>query len=403
MFLILILSIYTTQKIHATNQNNCIDQLNKKIAAMAPITEDISYLIADLKFDGTQVKICEFGEVTRSRFKGYDHMVGKGTIWKHFWQTLDEHPFSKWYIDKHLVTRFSDAEKEIAFNYLLTHNGHIAESVDAFIQNRTINSLKKKNVKDIVVFRHLDASSQPVEAFRQKNKNVIVLNAATAPFVNGKYTTEVLFQDLNLREFRPEGVLCQKHYTPMLALAIQNSIPSEHYVIKPLNAFKGCGVIMVEKEQLDNVLKKILNPDKSLLDTNFTVNHNGYTYTDKTLSHWAKYKQPYFTVEKMCLSKVVEVNGKRYDPTMRVVFVLRYFNKKIKVDYLASYWKLPLKHLDEEGTCTEKHKSVGIIPVHTTDEEKRATYASLNKLLPKMYAKMINIINNKAPLSPYLV
>lgn len=393
------------QKIFALQPTNCIDILNKKIASMAPITEDISFLIADLKFDGKDVKICEFGEVTRSRFKGYDHMVGKGTIWQNFWRILDEHNFSKWYIDKHLISRFAETQKEIAFNYLLINNGNVAESAESIDRLiKKTQSKKQQSGKKIFVFRHQDASNNQVEYFRKSHHDGIVLNAATAPFVNGKYTTEVLFQDKNLRHFRPEGLLCRKLYTPQLAASIKQLLPAENYVIKPLNAFKGCGVIMVEKDDLDATLKKILKPDKNLLDADFTVNYNGYSYTDHTLSHWAIHRQPYFIIEKMCSSKIIEIDGKRYDPTMRVVFVLRYLNKTIKVDYIASYWKLPLKDLDDnEGSCTEKHKSVGIIPILTTDEEKRITYASLDKLLPALYAKMIKIINKKTPLKPSLI
>jgi hypothetical protein len=230
---------------------------------------------------------------------------------------------------------------------------------------------------------------------RKRHKNILVMNAASAPFVNNKYTTAVLFAgDEELQNFRPRSLLCKKSYSPDLAASIQRKIPAKRYVIKPLDAFKGCGVIMVEADQLDVILRTILTRSQAM-PKDFTVHYNGYSYTDRTYSYWRDYRLPHFIVEEFCESKILIHEGKSYDPTMRVVFVLRYFNQAVQLDYLAAYWKLPLKSLDEVGSLTEKYKSVGIIPLDTSPEEREVVYGQLDKLLLPLYHKMIRAINNK--------
>jgi hypothetical protein len=149
---------------------------------------------------------------------------------------------------------------------------------------------------------------------------------------------------------------------------------------------------MVDAEHLDEMLKKILTQK---LTEKTTISCNGYTYTDEAYTFWNTYKESHFLVEEMVLSKPLVVDQKIYDPTMRVIFMLHYFNGAIKIDYLASYWKLPSKSLSEEGTLTERHKSVGIIPVETTEQDKATVYAAFDKLLPYAYKKIINCINQK--------
>lgn len=394
------------EKAGATAPATCVDQLNRKIATMVPIKQDISFMIADLKFDGKQVKICEFGEGTRSRFKGYDYLYGKGLIWERFWKVLDGYHFPKWYVDFNLLPAndleelYEEASLE---SFLQRSEAKCFSSLGDLLVSRRFeraaeNSRSAGGVFGMLMVRHYDASVGMIEALRKHYKNLLVLNAAVAPFVNNKYTTDVLFKDEALQKFRPQALLCRRAYTAGLASSIKKKMPATHYVIKPLDAFKGCGIVMVEAANLDQTLRTILDKN-SHKPKDFTVHYNGYSYTDKTYSYWATYNEPYFIVEELSHSKILTFDGKRYDPTLRAVFVLHHQGGIEKIDYLAAYWKLPLKSLDEPGTLTEKYKSVGIIPIDTTPEERKILYAQLDKLLLPLYRKMINIINTKTKLS----
>lgn len=392
--------------VEAVAPATCVDQLNRKIASMVPITQDISFMIADLKFDGKQVKICEFGEGTRSRFKGYDYLYGKGLIWERFWKVLDQYSFPKWYVDFNLLPSddMTELYEEIALeDFLQRPRSQIFSSLaDLVGSKRFERALEKSRTQGqpaaLCMVRHYDASVGMIETLRKHYKNLLVLNAAVAPFVNNKYTTDVLFKDEALQKFRPQALLCRRAYTSGLADSIKKKMPVTHYVIKPLDAFKGCGIVMVEAGDLDQTLRTILDKN-SHKPKDFTVHYNGYSYTDKTYSYWATYSEPYFIVEELSHSKILTFDGKRYDPTLRAVFVLHHRGGIEKIDYLAAYWKLPLKSLDEPGTLTEKYKSVGIIPIDTTPEERKTLYAQLDELLLPLYRKMINIINTKTKLS----
>lgn len=393
--------------------HTCIDRLNNKIAAMDPIQADISFLIADLKFDGEQIKICEFGEGPRSRFKGHDALFGKGLIWDRFWSILSEYDMPKWYIENGLPHNkdnaiYKEMNAEICASKWLTNKSGVFGGLKQFTTSPVFKAIRNNphqvyanefNAAGLVILRHNDASSHELLSLHHNNPQILVLNTATAPFVNDKFTTDVLFKnDEELEPFRPKALLCRKRYTSHLAVSIKKQIPCDVYVIKPLDAFKGCGVIMVAADDLDATLRNILtNPNA--LPGEFTIERNGYSYTDKTYSYWQTYREPYFIVEELCHSKPLVFEGKPYDPTMRVVFALRYAQEEIKIDYLAAYWKLPLKALNEHGAMTEKFKSVGIVALPLSDEETELVYKKFDEFMPKLYTKMISIINNKTKLT----
>ena len=64
-----------------------------------PLPDDISFGVADMKYDGRQVKICEFGDGAFSAFVGYDLLYGTGAMWKKFWKYLKRFHAPIWLID----------------------------------------------------------------------------------------------------------------------------------------------------------------------------------------------------------------------------------------------------------------------------------------------------------------
>jgi len=373
--------------------------LNKKILDLDPIRNDISYLMADIKFDGKNVKVCEFGEGLQSRFKGYDAMFGNAAMIKFFWTAMTRYELPQLYVDSDLATLQLTklVDKEISLSTFLNNGGATCSDLSTSDFGRKI--LAKKNgkmssydFKGITMVRHIGASSPVVNIFRKVNPHVLVLNTVAAPFLSNKYYTNLLFDDEQIGKFKPRSMVFEKKYTSQIAKEIKDAMPAEIYVIKPLDAFKGCGIIVVQSSSLDSMLKKILT---TKMNREFTVECNGYSYTDKTYSYWSQDPNKHFIVEEFCPSKNLVFENKAYDPTMRVVFIMQYINNEIKIDYFDCYWKLPLKSLNEQGSLTDKHKSIGIIPVVATEEEKKIVYSQFDEFMPILYKKMIDIINNK--------
>ena len=98
-------------------------------------------------------------------------------------------------------------------------------------------------------------------------------------------------------------------------------------MIKPLNASRGNGVIIVDRLMLNRELKKIL-VDKE-------TNPN-----DPTYKYWITTKNKTFLVEEFISSKIILLDGKHFDATMRVIFVLSHDMNNINIDFLGAYWKL---------------------------------------------------------------
>lgn len=353
---------------------------------------DISFFIADIKYDGNKLKILEFGQGPRSRFKGSDALCGKGTIWGKFWKYLEQWNLPIWYVGPSINQE--STKDEINFKIFKSiQNTYAVETLSKLLSDyefqKTIQKESPKNksiiyeYQGIVVFRHKNASSLEIEIFKKTFPYMIVIDHASSPYVNNKYTTNLLFNEDELKIFRPRCNVYEKNYTTTLAQKIIADMNCDIYVIKPINGFKGDGVIMARKKNLDIILYNILNKTNAIQKSK-----------NPTYNHWAKDKNKNFIVEEYEPSKIVKIDGLSYDPTLRMAFCLEYNNHEIKITHLDGYWKLPPKGLEEQGTLVEKTKSK-INPNRTTtsamieDNDRDQVQKILNTIMPRVYKKML--------------
>lgn len=315
---------------------------------------DISFCIADLKFDGQNIKICEFGQGSRSRFKGYDALYGKGKAWIQFWEYLAK--FNKPF---YIVTpeNYALTKKNIGFNVneLQKFGGQLVSSLEALEHKQYLKKNADNNISrnpcaissydEIVVTNHASFGRGFFANFNLTHPNTLITDQAAAFFVNSKYETTELFKHPDLQKYRPKSMLCKCIYDKKLVKSITKKLNCEKYVIKPLNASRGSGVIIVDRLHLDKELKKIL-VDKQTLNTE-----------DSSYKYWIATKDKNFLVEEFVSSKIIIIDNKHYDATMRVIFVLSHDMGNINIDYLGAYWKLPSRALEEYGGLTKMHKS----------------------------------------------
>ena len=408
--LVLLLFLSQTFLLHATkdewgicNQQECAiycKKLYTKIANVAPIACDISFLIADIKYSDGHLKICEFGQGNESRFEGHDFMYGKGTIWSNFWKYIKPFNLPIWYVGPTLYEHakghdYSDTQ-EVAYQEFLATKGRHSKDIahleedDLFRQLRSHYCTPTPELamaQGLFIYRHHDAASPSIQALRKLNKRLLIMDSATAPFVNNKHFTNILFNDPELAIFKPKFLLCKKKYHRDLALIIKKALPCQRYVIKPLEEFKGRGVMIIDEKDLDTTLYKILYTNGVLRKGEKA--HSKY----ESSGHWKRDRSPYFLVEEYCPSKTVIIDNKSYDPTMRVAFVLTYNNDEIKVHYLGAYWKIPLFSLEDNVKLTKQHKSWGLNPAQVAPEDLAKVQQLLDTFLPKVYKKMIGLIN----------
>jgi len=377
-------------KVHAyiTQPNKFDVEQNQKNPANKP---DISMIIADLKYTNGVIKILEFGEGTKSCFKGYNKLYGTGKIWRKFWHKLHEYGLPIWYVGRPPTSE--EQQKTLAYETLVSKGGMFCANL-VELQNQLIfKALKHKAIRNkgqaisdyngIIIFKRFRGQKDQIQSFKKKHPNFIYIDHAVKPFVNNKYNTSQVFQQTNLNTFRPTWKVYPKQYSSTLAKKIINDLGSQTVVIKPLNSANGWGVIIVTHDQLDEILDLIINRPHIL------KNH-----PDRTFKQWSRDPNKNFLVECYEPSNIITIEGKDYDPTMRVIFALEYDNQKISITWLGSYWKLPEISLSEEGTLTKKHKSkinkerTSSAIVNSHDYCMVKTH--FNQIMPTLYTHMLN-------------
>lgn len=371
-----------------------------------PLPVDISFCIADLKFDGHNLKICEFGEGCHSKFRGFNKLYGMGKAWELFWIYLSQFNLPIWYVGSPNNQKFKD---EISYDTFVKCGGRFIDSFASLKKNRNFlnwvghgymeNKQSISNYKAIICVKN---SSSPIKEFREKFPNVLIWDLGAASFVNSKYRTTLLFEDDELTQYRPKAWLVKRepvspysraygqNVTDYYQLYVQSAAEQiladknvNYYVIKPVNGTMGQGILFVKDKDLQKTLSFVLRNGKK----NKTK--------DKNLSYWLTNKSNYCLVEEFMASKTVIADGIPYDPTMRVIFVLCYDNNVPRIDILGAYWKTPPLALDEVGRFIDKHKShsakqkYSALPVDPEDYQKVTEI--MQQFMPKIYAKMLGI------------
>lgn len=354
-----------------------------------PITNnhgnEISFCIVDLKYDGTDIKICEFGEGLESRFKGYDALGYEHTIWSMLWDYLATFNVPVWFTSKQTQHNY-----DYSLKHFVSHGGKLTSALYSLPADkdfqRTLKTYKYRPYNPfagIVISRNIQLHSSVLDTFKAKYKHMILLGQATSSIVRSKYHTSKFFECPTLAPYKPAFKIYPKKYTPLLAQNIITDLASDIVVIKPLDAALGHGIILIEKENLDDTLKLILK------------NHNDLEAyaSDMSYYYWKKDFKEFFIVEAYAPSKAIYLDDKPYDPTMRVMFCMHNYQGLMSINFFDAYWKLPRKSLEEEGSLTEKHKSqikpnhIGSLPVSYQDFEM--VKALLCKALPEFYLKML--------------
>jgi len=358
-------------------KEEAIEKLNKEQGqsfSKQNLKADISYLFVDFKFDGKKIKILELGQGKNGGYRTYDGVFQKGKIWAKFWGYLHSLKIPFWLIAPNYYRSYRPANKlgiswrdRFAWNSFRRLGGKWAPSIKRLVREedflkaqndrRMTDYSNLKSYKGIIVYRYRDDRDpkrlKELEKFKKQYPDFLVLDAVLRPYAASKELTNTLFKDADLQKYRPKCNVYPKKYTPNLAQRIMSDLGSEMFVIKPLNSGMSNGVIVVSKDQLDKALKRILLFEEDKIKRAFNY-RPGDTVT---YSYWKGDKNNDFIVEEYVVSKPIVVNGKFYDPSLRMVCVLDQSKGNIDLKFLQSWWKIPSKALSEKGTLTQKHVS----------------------------------------------
>jgi len=329
---------------------------------MIPV--DISFLITDLKYSQEHgLKICEVQHGSLSSFTGEFYTVGgEGSITPCFAEFFTKFPMPKWTA----AWVYPPIKKA-----LVKEGWNVLPRVSSFSQETglpkdpfSINSYEGLIYADFEIAENYDF-------YREKYPGILFMNAAILPFWKDKYKMSSLFEG-ELSQYKADWKLYEKVYDPLLSAKIQEDMPSEFYVIKPRKDTLAKGVIVVHKNDLDHVLQSILDP---------ATNHR----------YWSKNKDDTFLIEKYYESDYLMDGLRSYDATMRIAFILYYDQGKMTYQSLGSYWKLPSKAIEEEGTLNEKRISFGKGPFYKAVDPELfiEVDAHLEKAMLLLYERML--------------
>ncbi len=355
---------------------------SEKTRETSALPEDISCCIADLKFDGEHIYICEFGEGIESRFKGYSSLHGHGAMWHTIWQTLSFFGMPMHYIGTELTSPHKDFAYNTFKRYLKTTHATISD-FETYYQPLQLKRAKKIPQRELLVAHTLKQPAKQVHKLLTTYPALICLGKATSRYVRSKQATNTLFDTAFLKQFKPTTIDIEKRYTAELAQKIMQAIPSDFYVIKPPNCALGQGVILLPKAELDTTLRLIMQPSKQLSKME----------DKKAYAYWLHDASTSIIIEAFKPSKPIVVDHKPYDATMRAVFIMSNLNGLMKIQHLGAYWKLPIKSLLENGTFMDLHKSAisnrknaaAIVDEH----DYKKVREQLDILLPVLYEKML--------------
>jgi len=363
------------------------------IFAQPTFSVDISYLVADLKYNQIDgVKICEIQHGALSAINGDLYISGEnGTIPTMIADFFARFPIKKWaagYIYQPLKRSFEEREWDVkqSFNKIIKDL--------TFLNNASLDPVNPFFITSY--YGMVFADFNIVHNFNFYHKTypgILFVNAATFPYWKDKYKMNALFnKNDELKKYKADWRLYEKKYNSLLSERIQNDMPSQFYVIKPRSEFLANGVIVVENKDLDNVLQMILKPSASL-----------NKHPDKKYSYWLKNKDTSFIVEKyyqsdyLCFSsplnqEISDQTEYHYDPTMRLAFILQYDGGEMSYHHLGGFWKLPSKALEEKQSLNETTISCCKAPFYNAVDPKtlREVDAHMQRAMLLLYEIMLN-------------
>jgi len=356
----------------------------------------IEFCIADIKYNDKELKILEFGGGPRSGFEGYDAAFGFGAMWTEFWKYLAQFNRPMWYIKTphgEPWTSFIGAKTFARFGGRFALDSDEAVRLVAQSGEASLDGVFPDYNGIFVINKRMQEFDPIYQTLKQKLPSAIFINEIANNFVFNKSKTDRLFRDPELRQYRPKSMVCLKHYDVSLAQKIINTIKSDMFVIKPLNAQYGKGIIFVKKEELDSMLNTILVEVKNKQQAKVPLS--------ESVAYWKDDNNSRFMIEEYIPSKLVELDGKKYDATLRAVFAMHCLNKKITITILGAYWKLPVYGIDDNCSLNDVHQSsqhddreVYSMLVDPLDMDR--IKAILTTALTRVYAKMImHLKNNK--------
>jgi len=331
-----------------------------KLSNTAP---DICFGCADIKYDQGDFKIVECGDGIYMSLRAADFIMNNkpynlvAPFWGLLWYFLHQFNLPVW-----LVEGISN-RNAMALNECKRLKIPYAASFEELEKSPLFQASCTKTITDthslsnyagIIVFsatpgKECRRDGKQYKAFQKKYPQFIYLNSTARDYLKRKDETYMLFQRAGLTSFIPTFAVFPTIFNNAMVASAKRLLPkSELVVVKPAFSSLSCGVNVIEKKDLESFLKLIL-------ETPHKIPHTA----KRDLSFW-KYKKPSrLVISDYARSQTIYKDGKPYDPTMRVMYIMYHDQGVIRVNVLGGFWKIPVHALSEKGvTQTQKHVTI---------------------------------------------
>ncbi len=366
----------------------------------ANIPADITFGCADIKYNNGSFKIVECGDAIYMSLRTHDVIMNKkqqrltGPYWGILWHYLMQFRLPIWHVQD------AGPANALALDELKKLGGNYVGSWQHLANNAVFQEAAKKTVRSpsaladyagIIVYRarqerNREPNTGEYQKFKAQHPNFIYVNANTRDFLKRKDNTYRLFNDAGLGKYIPTSIVASTLYDPSLAHAIRKALGTvQQYIIKPVYSSLSIGVNTVASEDLESFLELIL------LKKDAIPKNSG-----RGLHFWRNHNPPHFIASEYAPSQTLYKDGKPYDPTMRVMFVMHHDRGSVHINVLGGFWKIPVKALnDQTATLTEKHVTIAhagdyySFGAMLTADDAATLKLSLAPVLAKAYEAML--------------
>lgn len=307
---------------------------------------DITYLVADFKYNSRDnIKICEVQHGSLSILPGDYYLASINDNYDTITNNIAKY-FNQYTIKKYLVGTVYKPFKKILKqnNFEYWHSMRSLLNDSNFIENSKKMPLNHDNINtySAIVF-----TTHEVNIDINEYPGIIFIDMVSLYYRENKYRMNSLFNE-ELSEHKADWKIYPTQYNASLATTIKSDIVAKTYIIKPISEYLGTGVIIIDSDNLDSILKILFDKERMIDSTN---------YLDERYKYWLDTKDEFFIIEKYYESDHICVDNKMYDATIRMVFMLTCNNNCKTCDVMGGYWKLPPKSIDNGCDIHEKHIS----------------------------------------------
>ena len=315
--------------------------------ALSNAPADITFAIADLKYDHGKFKIIECGNATYSGFRKHPLYINnkKCQITAPYWDIV-EHTLNTYNVPLYFIGGRPHRDFHYFANTLNNKNFRSFETATnlSLISTSTTKSLTNpKNIREyegIIIQKFPNRKQQNSSSFvefKKKYPTFLLVNGNSTHYFHHKDATYALFNDAGVGSYVPRYARYPTRYDKNLAATIIRDLaPSSMFIIKPVDQARARGVGLVSAANLDAHLQCIFGVGP--------VEKND----EKSVGYWRTSKDTHFLASEFVPSQTIMYHDKIYHPTLRIAFLMTHETGIININIMSGYWKIPPAALENE-------------------------------------------------------